>query len=84
MIAILNNGKINMCLALPAQILKMLDEEQAIVSIGGIEKEISLALVDNVNEGDFVIVHVGYALSRLDESQAQQTLDLFAEMAEMS
>lgn len=69
-----------MCLAMPAQITKLLDHQKAIVNLGGIEKEISVSLLDEVQPGDYVIIHVGYALTRLDESEAQKTLQLFAEM----
>ena len=69
-----------MCLALPAQITQILDNDRAIINLGGITKEISIALLDEVAEGDYVIIHVGYALTRLDEQEAQKTLSLFAQM----
>lgn len=69
-----------MCLALPAQITQILDDDRAIVHIGGISKEISTALLEKVTPGDYVIIHVGYALTRLDEQEAQKTLALFAQM----
>ena len=69
-----------MCLALPAQITELLGNERAIVNLGGITKEISISLLDQVATGDYVIIHVGYALTRLDEDEAQKTLSLFAEM----
>lgn len=71
-----------MCLALPAQVIRLLDSQRALVNLGGIEKEISIALLEQVNEGDYVILHVGYALTRLDEEEAKKTLKLFAEMQE--
>lgn len=70
-----------MCLAIPAKIVEILDNEQAIVDSGGVRKPISTALLDDVAVGDYVIVHVGYALSRLDPEEAAETLKLFAEMA---
>ena len=69
-----------MCLAMPVQITKLLDNKRALVNLGGIEKEISVSLLEEVTEGDYVILHVGYALTRLDEHEAQKTLLLFAEM----
>ncbi|KTD35049.1 hydrogenase expression/formation protein HypC [Legionella nautarum] len=69
-----------MCLALPAQIIRLFDPQRALVNLGGIQKEISLALLDQVSEGDYVILHVGYALTKLDEEEAKKTLALFAEM----
>ena len=69
-----------MCLAIPVQVIKLLSEKRALVCLGGIEKEISTALLEQVDEGDYVILHVGYALTRLDEQEAKKTLLLFAEM----
>ncbi len=71
-----------MCLAIPARVSKVLDGGMAVADVGGVKREISLALVDGVAEGDYVIVHVGYALSRLDPDEAAKTLQLFAEMNE--
>ena len=68
-----------MCLAIPARIVELMDEDAARVDLGGVRKEISLALVDDAQVGDYVIVHVGYALSRLDPEEAEKTLALFAE-----
>lgn len=69
-----------MCLAIPAQIIQILDEERAIINLGGVTKEISIALLDEIAEGDYVIIHVGYALTRLSEQEAEKTLGLFANM----
>jgi hydrogenase expression/formation protein HypC len=71
-----------MCLAIPALVVEILEQEQAIVDTGGVRKPISTALLDEVAVGDYVIVHVGFALSRLDPEEAAETLKLFAEMAE--
>jgi len=72
-----------MCLAVPVQIVELLDNDQAIADMGGVRKPISTALLDEVAVGDYVIVHVGFALSRLDPEEAAETLKLFAEMAEV-
>ncbi len=72
-----------MCLAIPALVVEILEQEQAIVDTGGVRKLISTALLDEVAVGDYVIVHVGFALSRLDPEEAAETLKLFAEMAEV-
>ncbi|MEI2782266.1 MAG: HypC/HybG/HupF family hydrogenase formation chaperone [Candidatus Competibacter sp.] len=72
-----------MCLAIPALVVEILEQEQAIVDMGGVRKPISTALLDEVAVGDYVIVHVGFALSRLDPEEAAETLKLFAEMAEV-
>ncbi|MCK6409160.1 MAG: HypC/HybG/HupF family hydrogenase formation chaperone [Thauera sp.] len=68
-----------MCLAIPARIVELLAGDQCRVELGGVRKEISLALVDGAAVGDYVIVHVGYALTKLDPEEAAQTLALFAE-----
>jgi len=70
-----------MCLAIPVRVVELRDEQMAIVDLDGIRKEISLALVDDVRVGDFVILHVGYALARLDPDEAERTLALFASAA---
>lgn len=69
-----------MCLAIPARIVEIRDGDLALVELGNIRKEISLALVEGVQEGDYVIVHVGYALQRLDVEEAERTLSLFREL----
>ena len=68
-----------MCLAIPALVVELRPHDQAVVNLGGIRKEISVALVDGVQVGDYVIVHVGYALTRLDPDEAARTLALMAE-----
>lgn len=68
-----------MCLAIPARVAELLPGDAARVELGGVLKEISLALVDEVAVGDYVIVHVGYALSKLDQEEAEATLALFAQ-----
>lgn len=71
-----------MCLALPARVVQRLTEDQAVVDLGGVRKHISLALVGEAQEGDYVIVHVGHAIGLLDAEEAERTLALFAEMAQ--
>jgi hydrogenase expression/formation protein HypC len=73
-----------MCLAIPAQIVELRDGDNALVDLAGVKKEISLALVDGVAVGDYVIVHVGYALNKLDPEEAEKTLKLFAEMGDLA
>ena len=70
-----------MCLALPARIVELLDGDQCRVELGGVRKEISLALIDGAAVGDYVIVHVGYAIGKIDPEEAERTLALFAELA---
>lgn len=67
-----------MCLAIPAKVVELRAQDAAVIDLGGVRKEVSLALVEGVVPGDYVIVHVGYALQRLDPAEAQRTLALFA------
>ena len=68
-----------MCLAIPARVVEVAENDVAIVDLGGVRKDVSLALVEDVKVGDYVIVHVGYALTRLDPEEAEKTLALMAE-----
>ena len=73
-----------MCLAIPAQILEIDDAtDTAIVSLGGVRKPASLALVDDAAIGDYVLIHVGYALNRISPEEAERTLALIQEMGEL-
>jgi len=71
-----------MCLAIPAKVVEICGEDQARIDIVGVQKEISTALVDNVAVGDYLIVHVGHAIGRLDPAEAEKTLAYLAEMSE--
>ena len=68
-----------MCLALPARIVELLPDSEGLIEVGGVRKRISLELVQDSQPGDYVIVHVGYALQKLDPIEAERTLQLFAE-----
>ena len=68
-----------MCLAIPARVVALPDPDTALIDVGGVRKRISLALVEGVALGDYVIVHVGYALTRLDPDEAARTLAIFAD-----
>lgn len=69
-----------MCLAIPAKVVELTEGDNAIVSLEGVRKEISLALVADVKVGDFVLVHVGYALNTVSPEEADKTLSIMAEM----
>jgi hydrogenase expression/formation protein HypC len=69
-----------MCLALPARLVEKLEGEQGLVDLGGVKKPVSLALVPEAVVGDYVIVHVGFAIGLIDPEEAERTLALFAEM----
>lgn len=71
-----------MCLAVPVEVMELLEEDQAIVDIGGVRSRVSTALVEDLAVGDFVIIHVGHAIARLDVEEAERTLALFREIAD--
>ncbi len=69
-----------MCLAIPAKVVAIDDQgENATVVLGEVKKEVSLALVEDVAVDDFVLIHVGYALNKVSEEEAEKTLRLFAQ-----
>lgn len=67
-----------MCHALPVKIVALTGPDTAKVSLGGILKEVSIALIDDPQPGDYVVLHVGYALAKIDEAEAKRTLALLA------
>jgi hydrogenase expression/formation protein HypC len=72
-----------MCLAIPGKVLsidKTVEPTMGIVSFGGIEKRVCLEWTEDVGIGDYVIVHVGFAISKMDEEEALETLKLIAEI----
>lgn len=71
-----------MCLALPAKVVELLADDMAVVDLAGVRKEISVALLPEARPGDYVILHVGYALSLLDPAEAARTLALFEQLGE--
>ena len=71
-----------MCLAIPARVVALDPAaDTATVALGAVTKDVSLALVEGVAIGDYVLVHVGYALSRVSPEEAERTLALMAEVA---
>jgi hydrogenase expression/formation protein HypC len=70
-----------MCLAIPAEVTKLLPYEMAVVSIDGVTKEISVALIEDLAVGDYVIIHVGYALTKIDPDEVRRTLELLRELS---
>lgn len=71
-----------MCLAVPARVFECLEGERALIDLDGVRMEISVELLDDVRPGDYVIVHVGYAIGKLDEEEALATLQDMAAMAQ--
>ena len=68
-----------MCLAIPVRIVQILPDDMAKVSLDGVVKIVSTALVEDLEVGDYVVLHVGYALSKIDPEEAERTLELLRE-----
>ena len=63
------------------RVVELLPGQKAVVDLSGVRKQVSIALVDDAQLGDYVIVHVGYAIGKIDPEEAERTLALFAELA---
>ena len=75
-----------MCLAVPGKVIERWQKDEtrmANVDFGGVVKEVCLEFVPDIEVGEYTIVHVGFALQRLDEKSAMETLDLFRQMGEL-
>jgi hydrogenase expression/formation protein HypC len=68
-----------MCLAIPVRIVEVLPDEMAKVSLDGVVRTVSTALIENPEVGDYVVLHVGYALAKIDPDEAERTLEMLAE-----
>lgn len=68
-----------MCLAIPVRIVSLDPGQMATVEIEGMRKQVSVALIDDPQPGDYILLHVGYALHKLSEEEALRTLDMMAE-----
>lgn len=74
-----------MCLAIPGKVLKVNRDSQPVmgdVSFGGITKRVCLEWIPEIREGEYVIVHVGFAISKMDEKEALETIELLNQMGE--
>jgi len=71
-----------MCLAIPGKIVEITDEENRIakVEVGGVRRGVNIGMLDDVKVGDYVLVHVGFAMSKIDEKQAAETLQTLQEL----
>ncbi len=72
-----------MCLSIPAKI-ESIDGEMAMVSVGGARYKASLQMIDDANIGDYVLLHAGFALQKLSEEDAKETLRLFDELEDIN
>jgi len=71
-----------MCLAVPARVTEMREGLLGLVELGGVVREVSFMLLPDVAVGDYVLLHAGYALQKVDTAEAEETLRLLAEMVE--
>jgi hydrogenase expression/formation protein HypC len=71
-----------MCLAIPGQVVEIVDEANhlARVDVGGVRRNVNVGLLDDIGPGDWVLIHVGFALSRIDEEEAAATFALLEQM----
>ena len=69
-----------MCLAVPMRLTRV-EGEEGRAALGGVEKEVNLALLRDLREGDWIIVHAGFAIQKLDEAEAEKTLAAWRELA---
>ena len=71
-----------MCLAIPGKIVEIVDPENQIakVNVGGVKRNVNVGMLDDVIVGDYVLVHVGFAMSKVDEREAEETLRLLQEL----
>jgi hydrogenase expression/formation protein HypC len=72
-----------MCLSIPAQVISI-DGQIAEVSVGGTLVKANLSLVDNIKTGEYILLHAGFALQKIDEQEAAETLDIFKEFNELN
>lgn len=71
-----------MCLAIPGKILELKNGKTAVVSIMGATREVSVELLKNVELGEYLIIHAGCAIEKIDEEEAMKTIQLFKELNE--
>ncbi|MFL5927829.1 MAG: HypC/HybG/HupF family hydrogenase formation chaperone [Gaiellaceae bacterium] len=73
-----------MCLAVPGRVVAIVDEQNLLakVEVSGVLRNVNVGLLDDVGPGDWVLIHVGFALSKVDESEARATLELLQAMGD--
>jgi hydrogenase expression/formation protein HypC len=71
-----------MCLAIPGKIVEMVDAENQIakVDVGGVRRNVNIGMLDDISVGDYVLIHVGFAMSKVDEKEAEETLRLLQDL----
>lgn len=71
-----------MCLGVPGKVIKV-ENKTSLVEILGVTREVSIELLKDVNEGDYVLIHAGCAISKIDEEEALKTIEIFNELREI-
>jgi hydrogenase expression/formation protein HypC len=71
-------------LAVPSEVVEILENSIALVDVGGARRRISVSLVDDVSIGDYVLVHAGFAIEKVDKVEAMKTMELFEELARLT
>ena len=73
-----------MCLAIPGKIVEIVDAENDIakVDVGGVRRNVNIGMLDGTKVGDYVLIHVGFAMSKIDEHEAEETLRVLNEIGE--
>ncbi len=71
-----------MCLAIPGKIIEIVDAENRLakVEVGGVRRNVNIGMLDDAGVGDYVLIHVGFAMSNVDEKEAEETLRLLQEL----
>lgn len=70
-----------MCVAVPAEVIEMMEHE-ALVNFGGVKKKVNIDLIDDLKVGDYVLLHAGCAMQKVDKEEAERTLEIFKILAE--
>lgn len=75
-----------MCLAIPGKIVEITDAENHIakVEIGGVRRGVNIGMLDDLKIGDYVLIHVGFAMSKIDEKEAEETLRILQEIGQFN
>ena len=71
-----------MCLAVPMQLIKVLGSEAGMAELDGVRYEVNLSLVEEPQVGEYVIVHTGFAIEKLDQAEAEARLELFGQLSQ--
>ena len=72
-----------MCLAIPMKV-KSIDQNLAVAEVNNVDYEVNITMMENLQIGDYVIVHAGFAIEKLNEAEAQETLNIWREIQEFS